>query len=132
MSLRVQAERDLAVLIEDGAGGFSWPAVLTAPDGHEAPEPLMALVSDVPQLIDPDTGLAVSGRQASATFRISSLVAAGFTSLPESIPDEDSLPWVVQFNDINGNPHTFKVEQSNPDRTIGQVSVTLEVYDSAP
>jgi len=83
--------------------------------------------NDIAQVIDPDTGQAVSGRLASVAIRIGALTAAGL-SLPVGIVDAGSKPWVMEFNDINGNPFKFKVSQSNPDRALGLVACLLELY----
>ena len=125
MNLRALAESDLSFIVEDGAAGFGWPITLTDPDGNSGS--LTGLSDDIAQVIDPDTGQAVSGRLASIALRISSLLADGF-SLPQGISDASQKPWVVEFEDINGTPHKFKVQQSNPDRALGLVTCLLEVY----
>lgn len=129
MGLREVAERDLGRIVEDRRGGFGWEIVLTAPDGFASPEPLTGLSQDIAQVIDPDTGQAVSGRLASASLRISTVLAAGYTTLPRGIADSQVKPWRVSFLDINGaGPYEFKVVESNPDRTTGMVVLILEAY----
>lgn len=125
MSLRVQAEADLSFMLEDGATGFGWPITVTDPAGTVGN--LTGFATDIAQAIDPDTGVAVSGRIASVALRISSLTAEGL-GLPVGIADASSKPWVVQFDDINGNSYTFKVIESNPDRALGLVTCMLEKY----
>lgn len=127
MNIRALAERDLVATLEDSANGFGWPITLTDPSGQTGA--FIGRASDISQVIDPDTGQLVSGRLASITLRISALIAAGF-ALPRNIPDSALKPWVVAFNDINGNPHTFKVRQSDPDRALGVVTCILEAYDA--
>jgi hypothetical protein len=126
MSLRQLAEADLGVILEDSATGFGWPISVTDPDGNVGS--LTGFSDDIAQVIDPDTGQAVSGRLASVALRISSLAIAGLT-LPRGIADTCSKPWVVEFNDINGNAFKFKVSQSNPDRALGLVTLLLELYE---
>tara|TARA_R110000772_G_scaffold268728_1_gene398240 strand:+ start:8513 stop:8893 length:381 start_codon:yes stop_codon:yes gene_type:complete len=126
MSLRQLAEADLGAILEDGATGFGWPISVTDPDGNVGS--LTGFSDDIAQVIDPDTGQAVSGRLASVALRISSLAIAGLT-LPRGIADTGSKPWVVEFNDINGNAFKFKVSQSNPDRALGLVTLLLELYE---
>ena len=126
MNLRAQAELDLEAILEDSVGGFGWPVVLTSPTGVETP--LTGSSNDISQVIDPDTGEAVSGRSASVALRISSIYAAGHTELPKAIFDSASKPWLVTFDDITGNPYTFKVVQSNPDRALGLITLVLELY----
>lgn len=130
MGLRAQAELDLATILEDADGGFGFPIKLTDPSGAE--DDFIGNSTDIAQLIDPDTGQAVSGRLASVALRISSINAAvNITGLPEAITDQTKKPWIAEFNDINGNPYVFKVVQSNPDRTLGIITLILERYVKA-
>ena len=126
MSLRVLAESDLEFILEDEVFGFGWPITVTPPLG--APTPLTGYSNDISQIIDPETGQAVSGRLASAVLRTSSLYSANL-DLPQGIADSDSRPWLIQFDDINGLSYVFKVQKSNPDRALGVVSCILEPYD---
>lgn len=125
MGLRQQAEADLAFILEDSAGGFGYPITITDPAG--AAKSLTGFSDDIAQVVDPDTGEAVSGRLASVTLRISSIYAAGL-KLPKGIADTGTKPWTVAFDDINGLPYTFKVSESNPDRALGVVVCLLEAY----
>ncbi len=127
MSLRQLAESDLGLILEDGVTGFGWPITITDPSGSTGTGPLTGFSDDIAQIIDPDTGQAVSGRLASVAIRISTLTAAGL-ALPQGIADAGIKPWLVQFDDINGNPFTFKVAQSNPDRALGLITLLLELY----
>lgn len=125
MSLRQLAESDLGAILEDSVHGFGWSVKITDPTGES--RTLTGLSDDIAQIIDPDTGQAVSGRLASIALRISSLTTAGL-NLPEGVADSSRKPWIVEFNDINGNPYKFKVSQSNPDRALGIVTCLLELY----
>lgn len=124
MSLRQQAAADLATLVED-RDGFGWDIRVTPPDGLGVD--LVGLSTDVATSIDPETGQAVSGRTASVALRIASLEAAGM-GIPVNVHDRDRFPWVVEFRDIHGAPHRFKVVESRPDRAIGIVVCLLEAY----
>jgi len=125
MSLRSVAENDLGAILEDGVMGFGWAIQVTDPSGLS--KPLTGFSDDISQIIDPDTGEAVSGRLVSVALRISSLTTAGLT-LPVGIADASKKPWIIEFDDINGNPFKFKVSQSNPDRALGLVTCLLELY----
>lgn len=125
MNLRLLAEQDLGLIIEDGVGGFGRAITITDPAGTAGA--FTGLSDDIAQVIDPDTGTAVSGRLASVAIRIASLYAQGF-ALPEGIADSAQKPWIVEFEDINGLPYKFKVAQSNPDRSLGVVTLVLEAY----
>lgn len=124
--LRDIAATDNVAILEDDVGGFGWPITVTDPDGTVGA--LVGMSNDIAQVIDPDTGVAVSGRSASVSIAISSLTAEGL-GLPVGIADKSKKPWLVAFDDINGNAHTFKVQQSNPDRTIGDVVCLLEAWE---
>lgn len=126
MSLRQLAETDLGLILEDSSTGFGWSITVTDPAGTS--RTLTGFSDDIAQIIDPDTGQAVSGRLASVALRTSSLIAAGL-SLPRGIADSGSKPWVIEFDDINGSAYKFKVSQSNPDRALGLVTCLLELYE---
>jgi hypothetical protein len=125
MGLRDLAEADLGRILEDSATGFGYAIVLTDPAGVVLP--ITGFSNDIAQVIDPDTGQVVSGRLASVALRISTIIAAGL-SLPRGIANSKSKPWIVEFNDLLGNPHKFKVFQSNPDRGVGMITLILESY----
>ena len=125
MSLRELAELDLTAILNDSVTGFGWPITVTDPAGLSAA--LTGFSNDISQLIDPSTGQMVSGRLASVALAISSLTAAGF-ALPQGIANTSAKPWVVHFDDINGNAYDFKVRSSDPDRALGLVVCILEFY----
>lgn len=126
MSLRQLAESDLGLILEDASTGFGWPITITDPSGTVGE--LTGFSDDISQIIDPDTGQAVSGRLASVALRTSSLTAVGL-ALPRGIADSGSKPWIIDFDDINGSSYKFKVAQSNPDRALGLVTCLLELYE---
>ena len=126
MGIRVTAKADVKAILNDGVHGFGWPITITDPDGTEID--LTGFSNDVAEVIDPDTGVAVSGRIASVALVISDITDAGL-DLPEDISDATKKPWLVEFDDINGNSFTFKVQQSNPDRALGIITCVLEFYE---
>lgn len=105
--------------------GFAWPIVVTNPDGLKAR--LSGFSTDIADLIDPETGQAVSGRQAEVSLSMQSLCEVGLEH-PAYVASEDGKPWTIAFDDIHGKPHTFKVMRSAPDRTVGLVLCYLEAY----
>lgn len=125
MSLRTLAESDLKTIVNDQSGGFGWLATITDPNENSVE--LSVLSNDVSLSIDPETGQLVSSRIATVSVVLSDLIEAGL-SIPRNISDSSLKPWVVAFNDINGNPHTFKVKESNPDRALGLAVLILERY----
>ena len=127
MNLRDTARADAKAILNDGVHGFGWPITIIDPEGTEVS--LTGFSNDVAEVIDPDTGVAVSGRIASVALVISDIIDAGL-DLPKAIADATKKPWIVQFNDINGNPFDFKVQQSNPDRALGIITCVLEFYET--
>ena len=127
MNIRQLAELDLEFTLEDPSG-FGWPVTLTDPNGNESSN-LTAQTNDISLIVDPETGVVISGRQASAVLRTSSIKRAGF-GLPVGIADTLSNPWLITFEDINGDSYTFKIESSDPDRTLGTVTLMLGIWDN--
>ena len=125
MGLRERAEADLSFLLEDAATGFGWNVTITSPAGLSAD--LVGMSTDIGQAIDVQTGMVVSGRSATLALRIASLSAAGF-EIPTGVMESDARPWVVEFLDINGAAHVFKITATEPDRTLGLVLCRLEFY----
>jgi len=126
MSLREQAAADVATILED-VDDFGWPVTVTAPGG--SPTVLVGFTNDVAAVIDPDTGIEVTGRKASVVLRIASLTSAGL-GLPKGIQDATSAPWLVSWTDVDGTVWTFKVTDAHPDLTVGIVVCHLEGYQS--
>lgn len=126
MSLRSTAEADTTRILEDNDTGFGWPITLIDPSDLETE--LIGYSNDIHEIIDPDTGVSVSGRKVSVALSISSIEAANIP-LPYAIADEKTKPFVIKFNDNAGNEHIFKVMESNPDRTLGIITCILEIYE---
>lgn len=126
MSLLDQARADLQMILEDPEG-FSQPVTVTSPAGDDFE--LIGKRQDIALTIDPDTGVAVKGRQVSLALSLRTIADAGMER-PVGIADSGSRPWVVTMADSGGNPDTFKVVESNPDDTIGVVTLLLEAYRS--
>ena len=122
MGLRRVAERDLGAILTETQCGFGWPIVLISPRGERMS--LTGFSNDIAELIDPDTGQAVSGRLASVALRMSSLPRA----LPQGVANTSERPWLVEFEDIIGQAWRFAVRESNPDRGLGLQILILELY----
>lgn len=128
MSLRELAATDNRTILED-TEGFGWSVTLTDPDGFVAD--VFGFTNDISQVIDPQTGMAVTGREASVVFSIAGLTEAGF-GMPRGIADGALKPWTARFLDPNGNEHLFKILEAKPDRGLGCVACTLEAYKLIP
>lgn len=125
MNLRELAESDNRTILNDSSGGFGYSIILTTPEGVE--HGFTGFTNDISQLIDPETGQAVSGRLASVSININDILNVGLT-LPVGIADSATKPWLITFNDINGFSNTFKISKSDPDRSIGMLICILEFY----
>lgn len=125
MSLRELAKSDLSFILRDEPDGFGQGITLTTPQGIS--NEFIGFSNDISQVIDPDTGAIVSGRAASVAINIDSIYAAN-VALPRSISDTGSKPWLVSFTSIDGEIIKFKVVQSNPDRSLGIITLILELY----
>jgi len=127
MGLREEAEADM-IEIHENTNEFGWDIFLTDPDGVTVP--VVGLANDIAQAIDPDTGLIISGRSASVSIPIQSITQAG-VGLPVGISDPTSRPWTVTFDDILGTSWTFKISNTSPDRSLGNIVCQLEIYNGA-
>ena len=124
MNLRGQAELDLGLTMEDDVNGFGMSATITNPTGTSAALKIQS--GDVHLLFDPETGVSVSNRTAHASIRIASLTAASL-GIPRAQPNQNANPWLFEFQDANGNSRKFTVQEARPDRTLGIVTVILEI-----
>ncbi len=125
MGLRQIVRDDIRKILAD-VDGPQWPITVIDPDGVTAD--LKGLSNDIGQVIDADLGVVVSGRSASVSLSILDLSDEGL-GIPEGIADSTKKPWIIKFDDIAGNPYTFKVSESMPDRTVGLVVCLLESYN---
>jgi len=133
MGLRDQAAADLVTILEDTTG-FGWPITVTDPSGTTAA--LTGFSADIGRLIDAQTGVPVAARVISVALPIASLTATSLTknadglAIPAAIPDATSKPWLVAFADTAGKSYTAKVAEAHPDRTLGIVTLLLDLYHS--
>lgn len=126
MNIRKMAEMDLAVTLEDSENGFGMPATLTDIAGNSAVLNIQS--GDVHLLFDPGGEVRVNSRTAHASVRIASLTAAGL-EMPKAQPDQDKNPYIFEFADANGVSRKFIASQPSPDRTLGIVTVILELME---
>lgn len=120
MDLHALAEADLGRTLE--ADGRT--VTVTNPEGVSAT--LQAIGNDISLLIDPETGVPVSGRNVNVALRVSSLRDAGL-DIPFGVEDGAQVPWVVEYTTVTGETITTKVMASNPDRSMGLVTCRLEL-----
>ena len=129
MSLWDVAERDLADTLEDTAQGFGKTIRLQPPGDPAAAEDLSGQAIDVAQTQDPETGIMIAGRTASVVLRIRTILAH-FDSIPVGVSDPNSEPWLVTVADSEGTDITYKVASSLRDRSLGTVTLELELWRS--
>jgi hypothetical protein len=115
----------MTAILNDTESGFGCVMLITGPDGTAAE--FTGFTTDIAFVIDPETGVPVSGRSASVAISLSDVAWRGM-ELPRGIQDQSKKPWIVEFNDVNGNPFIYKVMTSNPDRTLGMLTLQLEFY----
>lgn len=125
MGLREEIRQYTHQFLQDEKHGFAWSLVVTDPDGRSART--AGFATDIADLIDPETGQAISGRQAEVSLSTQSLSDAGLEH-PAYVAGAEGKPWTIRFDDIEGKSHTFKVMRSAPDRTLGIVLCYLEAY----
>ncbi len=126
MNFREIANIDLKSITSDSKYGFGIDINITDPDGLS--KDIVGYTNDINFMIDPDTGQAVSGRNATILLHIQILIEAGFSSLPAAQSDTSKKPWIVKFNDLQNNQWTFSVKETNPDRTSNVILCNLEFY----
>ena len=122
MNLQAIAEQDLVATLETDGQTIK----LTSPDSVTVE--LQAVSNDIGLMLDPETGVPVSGRNCNCTLRISSILAAGMV-MPRGIEDGEQLPWIVEYTTVNGETISAKVIASNPDRSLGVISLRLELIE---
>lgn len=127
MGLREIANNDLQTILEKDSNGFRWPIKITSPSGKTTPRKYYGFTNDISLVIDPDTGIAVTGNLITVACFTRSLIKI-FNEIPKNVPQQDNKPWVVEFEDINGIPGIFKVQDVNPDNALGMTVLTLEFY----
>ena len=125
MNIRQLAQTHLAKILDSDSIGNSQSVFLTSP--ANVTETIEASTSDVSSLIDPQTGVAVRGRHATITIRIGLLTERGL-EIPRGTEDTTKKPWLVSFDDINGDRWEFKVDDSHIDRTLGIVTCDLGLW----
>lgn len=123
MNLRDQAERDLALTLED-TKGFGIDVDVTDPAGTTAT--LKGQTGDANLLQAIDINSDINNRTPHISLRISSVIAAGL-ELPRIEPDTDSNPFIVEFSDPNGIIRKYTVAEPKFDHTLGVVTVLLEL-----
>ena len=128
MKLREMAEKDLALTLEDSKNGFAIPATISDTQGASAV--LNVQAGDIHLLFDPGGEVKVNSRLAHVSVRIASLTAAGL-ELPKAQPDQSKNPYIFEFADANGVVRKYIVSQASPDRTLGLVTVILELMTDA-
>lgn len=127
--LRELAARHARQFLNDRDSGFAWEAVVIAPDGTESDPPLRGFSTDISQLVDPETGIAISGRSASLTLHMRDVLDV-FAELPRRIEGRADTPWRVRVADILGHTGEFVVIKSDPDRALGYLVLGLGALDA--
>jgi hypothetical protein len=125
MGLLEVAAADLAAILADDVGGFAVSIAITDPQNNQAT--IKGFATDIGEVIDPETGVAVAGRKASVALPIRALRAAGFATDPCGVNDKSSRPWIFVFTLPTGDAQTFKVVKTMPDK-LGCLVCLLSEY----
>lgn len=104
--------------------GFRQAITLTSPAGVAAT--YFGFATDIAELLDPETGQAVSGRRASVSLSLLEVL-----DLPAVVHESDRRPWLVSFVDARGETNTWKVGDVRPDRRSGNLVLIVEGYRAA-
>jgi hypothetical protein len=123
MGLFEQAAVDAKAILED-ASGFRRTLTLTSPAGTTSA--VAGFATDIAEAVDPETGIIVSARRASATISLLTL-----PELPTAEADSSRKPWLLSWVDHAGQLSTWKIVEVRPDRAIGVVVLVLEAYDAS-
>lgn len=123
MSLLGDASALVKIVLND-LTGFAVPIQVTSPIGITVT--LRGLAKDIALSIDPETGVAVSGRKASVSLDLDAVQDA-FGAVPEGIPDEDDKPWLVTWTPATGSAQTMKIMDVMPDK-LGVLVCHVEAY----
>jgi len=120
------AQQDKAFTLKDSVNGFGTVITLTDPSLFTAT--VTGRTNDISFAIDPNTGSAVSGRTATIAIDMQELTDKGFTSFPAAQSDKTKKPWIIEWTDQLGGVHAFTVLEANPDRALGILNCTLNLY----
>lgn len=126
MSLFERAARDFRRIVE-GPAGFRRRIELTNPAGQTVT--LFGLFNRVGSAIDPETAMLVQGQRASVCLSLRTLDELG-VGQPKGVASKTSRPWVVEFEDVRGRSHRYKVTATMPDDTLGGIICELESYEA--
>lgn len=121
MSLYDLASTHNRFILENSATGFGVPMTLTAPDGSS--QEITGMAADIGQVLDPDTGLTVSGRTVNITLHADSILIG----TPKGVPDIASKPWLIEFELPTGGIGVFKIMERETDK-LGSINFFCEVY----
>lgn len=113
------ASKDLAHTLEK-SGTVTY---ITDPGGRR--KLVKAIAADIGLTIDPETGLPVSGRTITVSWRMESLSKR----MPTGDVRRGSKPWLVEYETIRGDKITAAVVSTMPDLALGILVAKLEIID---
>ena len=128
MGLRAQAAADAKKILNDDTNGAGWSINIYDPSAPTVAVAFVGFSNDISFTLDPDTDDYVAGRRVSVAISLTDVEASSLSDTPKAIADTTGRPWVVEFDDLNGNTHTYKVAASEPDRGVNLLVLELEAY----
>lgn len=125
MSLAQDAHADFIDIMKDDMGAVV-VCTITKPDGSELE--FDCRHSDTHMDINAGTDEVVTGRQVSVSVLISELIDAGYEDV-RGIARSDEKPWKVTVPNVLGVSGTYKVIESYPDGSLGNMVLFLEIIE---
>jgi hypothetical protein len=123
MSLLNDAAEDWQEIMNDDTGA-AWPCTVTDPDGNT--QPFYCRMSDTSQQIDPSTNTVVSGRRVVFSISLIDLQTKGMLDI-KGVESNSKKPWKIDTTDILDRTQNFKVVETNPDASIGNMVIYAEL-----
>ncbi len=123
MSIRDLAAKDIRAIV--ARGDVSADISIVTPDGGSFA--IKAIVNDIGQRLDPETGGYVTSNDATCTFVLQDLYDAG-VQIPYGVMDESEQLYTLSFNSVAGVQRNFSIKEVMPDRTVGMVVCMLSEY----
>lgn len=124
MTLATDAYNDFQEIIRSDMGAV-WPCTIKSPAGVSVDYDCR--FAQISQTVNPGTNEVVLLDQLTISVLMKDLADNSMDGI-RNIEKETEKPWVVTIADILGNSDTYKVVESNPDRTLGNMVLWLERY----
>lgn len=127
MGLIDQIKKDSeAVTMNGGADGWGVSQTWTSPSNQQVT--IFALHVKHHMGIDPETGIVVNSKNASATFSEKAMIDIGY-SIRNGEGEVNLDKHKVSIKDSTGNIYNYMVKTWLPDETLGLITCILSAYE---